>query len=207
MYGFPRRRAGTKIIIKTPREIDFMRRAGEVAALTLQHVSEMISPDISTWELNRVIGDFVKKKGAKCSFRGLYGFPGNACISINSELIHGIPARKRYIRAGDIVSIDIGAHKDGYHGDVSATFACGEISDGAKRLIQVTEQSLNDAIEQCVTGNRVGDLSNAVQSCIEGSGYFIPEDYTGHGIGRDLHEDPSIPNIGSLGRGPRLTPV
>lgn len=183
-----------------------MMRAGEVAAQTLNHVSGLISPGISTWELNRIIGDFIKKKGAKPSFRGLYGFPGNACISINSELIHGIPARKRFIRTGDIVSIDLGAYKDGYHGDLSATFACGEIPDKTKKLLQVTKQALQDAIKQCVSGNRIGDLSNAIQTRIEGGGFFIPEDYLGHGIGRDLHEDPNIPNIGPPGRGPRLTP-
>lgn len=207
MYGFPRRASSRgRIIIKTPREIDFMMRAGEVAALTLNRVSEMIRPGVSTWELNKIIGEFMKQKGASPSFRGLYGFPGNANISINSELIHGIPSRKRFVRAGDIVSIDLGAYKDGYHSDLSKTFACGEISAEAKRLTDVTEQALKNAIEQCVAGNRIGDISNAVQTCIEGNGFFIPEEYLGHGVGRDLHEDPNIPNVGPPGRGPRLTP-
>ena len=207
MYGFPRRASSRgRIIIKTPREIDFMMRAGEVAALTLNHVGEMLKPGISTWELNRVIGEFIQKKGAKPSFRGLYGFPGNACISINEELIHGIPSKKRLIRTGDIVSIDLGAQKDGYHGDLSKTFTCGEISQSAKDLLEVTERALYKAIEQCVSGNRVGDISNAIQNCLEGGGYHIPEEYLGHGIGRDLHEDPNVPNIGVAGRGPRLTP-
>ncbi|MCL2070676.1 MAG: type I methionyl aminopeptidase [Oscillospiraceae bacterium] len=211
MYGFPKRRVGSRgrIIIKTPREIDFMMRAGEVAALALNHVGEMITPGISTWELNRVIGDFIKRKGARASFKGLYGFPGNACISINSELIHGIPSRKRFIRAGDIVTIDIGANKDGYHGDVSKTFACSgfdNLNENAQKLLRTTEQALRDAICQCMAGNRIGDISNAIQTQIEGSGYFIPDDYLGHGVGRDLHEDPNVPNTGPPGRGARLTP-
>ncbi|MCL1903504.1 MAG: type I methionyl aminopeptidase [Oscillospiraceae bacterium] len=208
MYGFPRRMASSRgrIIIKTPREIGFMMKAGEIAAEALNHAGQRIAPGISTWELSRVIGDFIKMKGAKPSFKGLYGFPGNACISINAELIHGIPARKRFIRAGDIVSIDLGAYKDGYHGDLSATFACGTIPAQTEKLLRVTETALQDAIKQCVSGNRIGDLSNAIQTRIEGGGFYIPDDYLGHGIGRELHEDPSIPNIGTAGRGPRLTP-
>jgi methionyl aminopeptidase len=166
----------------------------------------MIKPGVSTWELNRAIGEFIKKKGAIPSFRGYEGFPGNACISINEELIHGIASRKRYLREGDIVSVDIGAFKEGYHGDNSATFACGAISSKARTLLNVGERALEAAIGQCYSGNRIGDISNAVQTCCESNGYFIPEDYLGHGIGRDLHEDPGIPNIGKAGRGPRLTP-
>jgi methionyl aminopeptidase len=202
--GFPRRTDSRRIVIKTPREIVLMRHAGEVSALALRHVQGLISPGITTWELNREIGNFIKQKGAKPSFRGYEGFPGNACISINQELIHGIPSKKRYLRDGDIVSVDIGAYKDGYHGDNAATFACGKISLSAQKLIQVGEQSLQDAIGQCYAGNRVGDISNAVQTRIEGNGFFIPEDFLGHGVGRELHEDPNIPNIGKPGRGTRL---
>lgn len=183
-----------------------MRHSSEISALALEHAREMVKPGVSTWDIHTAIGNFIKRKGAKCSFRGYEGFPGNACISINQELIHGIPNKKRYLREGDIVSIDIGACKDGYHGDNSATFACGEISEGAKKIIRTCNQALEDAISQCVSGNRVGDISNAVQTQCEGEGYFIPEDFLGHGVGKDLHEDPSIPNIGKAGRGPRLTP-
>ena len=183
-----------------------MMRASEVSALALQNAGDNISPGVSTWELNRIIGEFIKKRGARPSFKGLYGFPGNACISINEELIHGIPSRKRYICEGDIISIDVGAYKDGYHGDNAATFVCGGISETAKRLLRVSEQALVDAIKQCHSGNRVGDISNAIQTCCESNGYFIPEDYFGHGVGKDLHEDPNIPNFGEAGRGPRLTP-
>jgi methionyl aminopeptidase len=209
MIGFPRRRAGTKIIIKTPREITIMRKSAEISALALQCAGEMVKPGVSTWEINRAIGEFIKKRGAKASFRGLYGFPGNACISINEELIHGIPAKKRYLREGDIVSIDVGACKDGYHGDNSATFVCGGIESASaetRRIVETCEQALYEAIAQAVSGNRIGDIANAIQRRLEGSGYFVPEDYFGHGVGRDLHEDPNVPNFGEPGRGPRLTP-
>jgi methionyl aminopeptidase len=206
MHGFPRRQDRGRIVIKTQREIVLMRHAGEISAQALRFAGELVQPGISTWEINREIGNFVKTKGATCSFRGYEGFSGNACISINQELIHGIPSKKRHLREGDIVSIDIGACKDGYHGDNAATFMCGAVSEAASRLVQATAQSLEDAIGQCYAGNRIGDISNAVQLCIEGAGYFIPEDFLGHGVGRDLHEDPSIPNIGKAGRGTRLIP-
>jgi methionyl aminopeptidase len=186
-----------------------MRHAGEISAGALKLAGELAVPGISTWELNREIGNFIKSKGAKPSFRGYEGFPGNACISINQELIHGIPSRKRYLREGDIVSVDVGAFKDGYHGDNAATFACGKLeslSELAMKLMRVGEQSLKDAIKQCYAGNRMGDISNAIQTCIEGAGFFIPEDFYGHGVGRDLHEDPNVPNFGKPGRGTRLIP-
>jgi methionyl aminopeptidase len=201
-----------RIVIKTPREITLMRKSAEISALALQYAGEMIKPGISTWELNRMIGEFIAKRGAKPSFRGLYGFSGNACISINEELIHGIPAKKRFLRVGDVVSVDVGACKDGYHGDNAATFICGGACDGSescddsRKIVETCRQSLCDAIAQCYSGNRIGDISNAIQQRIESGGYFIPEDYLGHGVGRDLHEDPSVPNIGVPGRGPRLTP-
>jgi methionyl aminopeptidase len=183
-----------------------MRKSGEISALALKSVEELIVPGVTTWELNRVIGDFIKRRGAKPSFRGLYGFPGNACISINEELIHGIPAKKRYLREGDIVSIDVGACKDGYHGDNAATFVCGEVSQEAATIVRTCEQALYDAIAAAHSGNRIGDMANAIQTRLQGGGYFVPEDYFGHGVGRELHEDPNIPNFGVPGRGPRLTP-
>ena len=209
MNAFPRRSDGRRIVIKTPREIDLMRKAGEISAMTLDFAGSIIRPGVNTWEINREIGGFFKRHGAVPSFRGLYGFPGNACISINHELIHGIPSRKRYLREGDIVSIDLGAYKDGFHGDTAATFACGgfdKLPEGVKKLIRVTEQSLADGISKAYAGNRVGDVSFAIQSCVENSGYFLPEDFHGHGVGKDLHEDPNVPNIGKAGRGPRLVP-
>jgi len=195
-----------RIIIKTQREIELMKRAGEITALALKHAGSMICPGVTTWEINKAIGDFIKSHGAKPSFLRLYGFPGNACISINQELIHGIPSRKRYLREGDIVSIDVGACKDGYHGDAAVTFGCGVISERAKKLLQVTEQSLMDGIKQSVAGNRVGDISHAIQIRCESNGYHVPTEYIGHGVGKDLHEDPNVPNSGPPGKGPRLTP-
>jgi len=207
MYGgFPRRVEKGRIVIKTPREIVLMQHAGEISALALQRAGELVVPGITTWEINREIGNLIKSKGAKPSFRGLYGFPGNACISINQELIHGIPSKKRYLREGDIVSIDVGAFKDGYHGDNSATFACGNVSKGAAKIIRVGERALENAIFQCYAGNRIGDISFAIQSEVEGNGFFGPEDFHGHGVGRELHEDPNIPNFGKAGRGTRLVP-
>jgi len=206
MGGFPRSRARGRIVIKTQKEIGLMMKSSEISALALKRAGEMVTPGISTWEINRAIGDFIIKRGAKPSFRGLYGFPGNACISINDELIHGIPSKRRYLQEGDIVSIDVGAYKNGYHGDNSATFACGKISEHAEKLIRVGEQALQAAIKQCISGNRIGDIANAIQICCENNGFYIPEDYYGHGVGRDLHEDPNVPNFGKPGRGPRLTP-
>jgi methionyl aminopeptidase len=213
MNGFPRRltpnlktAARGRIIVKTPREITLMMQASEISALALQLAGEMINPGVTTEDINKAIGEFINKKGGKPSFYGLYGFKWNACISINSELIHGIPSKKRYLNEGDIVTVDVGAFKDGYHGDNSATFACGMISDKARKIMNVGEQALQLAIAQCYSGNRIGDIGNAVQSCCEGAGYFIPEDYHGHGIGRDLHENPNVFNVGEQGRGQRLTP-
>jgi methionyl aminopeptidase len=204
--GFPRRLDRRRIVIKTARDIAVMQQSCEISALVLRHAGELIAPGISTWELNRAIGDFIKRKGAKPSFRGLYGFPGNACISVNQELIHGIPSKKRYLREGDIVSVDVGAYKDGFHGDNSATFACGEVSASAERLLRTGVSALQAAIEQCYSGRRIGDIAHAIQTVTEGAGYHIPEEYFGHGVGKDLHEDPNVPNYGKPGRGPRLTP-
>ncbi|MDR0197232.1 MAG: type I methionyl aminopeptidase [Oscillospiraceae bacterium] len=194
------------IIVKSPKEIPIMLKACEISALALKHAGSLVRPGVSTWEIDKSLGNFIKSMGAKPSFKGLYGFPGNACISVNEELIHGIPSKKRILREGDIVSVDVGAFKDGYHGDNTATFAVGEISGKARRLLEVTEQSLYEGIKRAVSGNRVGDISGAIQGYCESRGYFVPEEYFGHGVGRDLHEEPNVPNVGKPGRGPRLTP-
>jgi len=193
------------IIIKTSREIPLMLKACELSAQSLKLAGSMVRPGISTFEIDKAIGDFIRSKGGKPSFKGLYGFPGNVCISINSELIHGIPSRKRILKNGDIVSVDVGAFLGGYHGDNTATFAVGEIPENAKRLLRVTEECLFEGIKKAVSGNRVGDISNAIQTHCEKNGYFVPKEYIGHGVGRDLHEDPNVPNFGKAGRGPRLT--
>jgi len=193
------------IIIKTPREIPLMMKACELSAQALKLAGSMIRPGISTFELDKAIGEFIRSKGGKPSFKGLYGFPGNACISVNEELIHGVPSRKRLIRNGDIVSVDVGAYIGGFHGDNTYTFAVGEISERAKRLLQVTEECLQAGIKKAVSGNRIGDISSAIQSHCENNGYYVPNEYFGHGVGKDLHEDPNVPNSGKAGRGPRLT--
>ncbi|MCL2109240.1 MAG: type I methionyl aminopeptidase [Oscillospiraceae bacterium] len=194
------------IIVKNAAELHKIRKASELAAKTLKLAGERAVPGISTWELDRIIREFLKKHGAKPSFLGYRGFRGSACISVNEELIHGVPSKTRILKNGDIVSVDIGAFLDGWHGDNTSTFAIGEISEDAKRLLKVTEGCLYAGINAARPGNRIGDISSAVQAYCEGRGFHIVKEYIGHGIGRDLHEDPDIPNFGRAGKGPRLTP-
>ena len=167
---------------------------------------EAVRPGISTWEIDKIAYDYIKSQGAEPNFLNLYGFPATACISINDEVIHGIPSKTRILKSGDIVSIDLGAKVNGYNGDNAATFACGDISDEAKRLIDTTRESLYEAIRFAVPGGRLGDIGSAVQRYCEERGYGVVREYTGHGIGKALHEDPSVPNYGTAGRGVRLLP-
>lgn len=167
---------------------------------------EAVRPGISTWEIDKIAYDYIKRQGAEPNFLNLYGFPATACISINDEVIHGIPSKKRILKSGDIVSIDLGAKIGGYNGDNAATFACGEISEEAKRLMDTTRESLYEAIKMAVPGGKLGDVASAVQTYCESRGYSVVREYTGHGIGKELHEDPSVPNYGTAGRGVRLLP-
>ena len=167
---------------------------------------EAVRPGISTWEIDKIAYDYIKSQGAEPNFLNLYGFPATACISINDEVIHGIPSKKRILQSGDIVSIDLGAKIGGYNGDNAATFACGEISEEAKRLIETTRESLYEAIKMAVPGGKIGDIASAVQIYCESRGYSVVREYTGHGVGKELHEDPSVPNYGTAGRGVRLLP-
>ena len=183
-----------------------MMKACELSQQALVYAGEVLKEGMSTYELDRHIHDFIVKHGGKPSFLGLYDFPASACISVNEELIHGIPSKKKMIREGDIVSVDVGAFIDGFHGDNAYTFTVGEVSEETKRLLQVTEQSLYKGIQQARKGNRVGDVGNAVQTCVEEAGYFVVKRYIGHGVGREMHEDPEVPNYGKPGRGPRLVP-
>lgn len=192
------------IQLKTPSEISKMLKACELSAQALALAGKSITPGMSTWELDKIIHDFIISKGAKPSFLGYGGFTGSACISINEELIHGIPSKTRIINEGDIVTVDVGAYIDGYHGDNASTFPVGEISSEAKELLKVTEESLYEGIKMAVEGNRVGDISHAVESWCVSRGYSVVKRYVGHGVGRDLHESPEIPNYGKAGRGPRL---
>lgn len=194
------------IVLKTSRELALMREACRISAGALQVAGEAVRPGISTWEIDKIAYDYIKSQGAEPNFLNLYGFPATACISINDEVIHGIPSKKRILKAGDIVSIDLGAKIGGYNGDNAATFACGEISEEAKRLIDTTRESLYEAIKMAVPGGKLGDVSSAVQNYCESRGYSVVREYTGHGIGKELHEDPSVPNYGTAGRGVRLLP-
>ena len=194
------------VVLKTRREIELMREAGRIAATALKVAGEAVRPGVSTLEIDTVARKYIESQGARPNFLGLYGFPATACISINNEVIHGIPAKNRILKEGDIVSIDLGAEKNGYHGDNAATFAVGMISDEAQRLIDTTRESLYVGLKQAVAGNRIGDISNAVQVYCEERGYGVVRDFVGHGIGKELHEDPSVPNFGTPGRGARLMP-
>ena len=191
------------VILKTANAIKKMREAGRLSALALKVGGEAVKPGVTTAEIDKAIHDFIVSQGATPSFLNLYGFPASACISVNDELIHGIPGN-RVIKEGDIVSIDVGACLDGYHGDNAATFVAGEASEEAQKLLDVTKQSLYKGIEMAIVGNRVGDISNAVQTYCEERGYSVVREFVGHGIGRSVHEDPEVPNFGAAGHGPRL---
>ena len=181
-----------------------MREAGKITGEALLVARDHIREGISTWELDTVIRNHIEKRGAKPSFLGLYGFPGSACISINDEVIHGIPSKKRILREGDIVKIDVGAFYKGYHGDSARTFPVGRVSDEAMRLIAATKQSFYEALTAVKIGNRVGDIGAAVDGYIRQQGFSVVRRYVGHGVGRDVHEQPDVPNYGTPGRGPRL---
>ena len=193
------------IAIKNSRELSLMKEACVISARALQLAGEAVEPGVTTAELDRIIRKYIESQGAKPSFLGYGGFPASACISVNETVIHGIPD-KRVIKAGDIVSIDVGAHLNGYHGDNAATFAAGDISPQAQALLDATRESLYEGIAQAVAGNRVGDISAAVQQYVEMRGYSVVRQFVGHGVGTNLHEDPSVPNFGTPGRGPRLLP-
>lgn len=194
------------IVLRTAKEIEMMRKACQISAEALQVAGEAVRPGITTYEIDQIAYRYIKKQGAEPNFLNYNGFPATACISINDEVIHGIPSKKRVLKEGDIVSIDLGAKVNGYNGDNAATFACGTISDEAKRLCDTTRESLYLGIQQAVAGNRVGDIAFAIQSYCEERGFSVVREYTGHGVGTHLHEDPSVPNYGTAGRGQRLLP-
>lgn len=194
------------IVLRTAKEIDMMRKACQISAEALQVAGEAVKPGITTYEIDQIAYRYIKKQGAEPNFLNYNGFPATACISINDEVIHGIPSKKRVLKDGDIVSIDLGAKVNGYNGDNAATFACGNISDEAKRLCDTTRESLYLGIQQAVAGNRVGDIAYTIQSYCEERGFSVVREYTGHGVGTHLHEDPSVPNYGTAGRGQRLLP-
>ncbi|MDD6021519.1 MAG: type I methionyl aminopeptidase [Acutalibacteraceae bacterium] len=194
------------VVLKTTRELSLMREACRISAGALKAAGEAVEPGVSTEEIDRIAYKYIKSQGAEPNFLHLYGFPATACISVNDEIIHGIPSKKRILRQGDIVSIDLGAKIDGYNGDNAATFAVGDISDEAKRLIDTTRESLYVGIRAAVVGNKIGDVGSAVQRYCEARGYGVVREYTGHGVGKSLHEDPAVPNYGTPGRGMKLLP-
>lgn len=191
------------ITIKSKQQIEYMKKAGMIVAEALEMAKENIRPGISTLELDKIIEDYIVKNGAKPSFKGYNGFPASSCISINNEIIHGIP-NSTELKDGDIVSIDIGACINGYHGDAANTFPVGDVTLEAKKLIQVTKESFFEGIKFAKEGYRLYDISNAIQKHVEGNGFSIVKDFVGHGIGVNLHEEPQIPNYGPSGHGPRL---
>jgi len=197
------------IVIKSQREIEYMRRSGRIVALALQEIKENLKPGVTTLELDRIALEVIESQGAKAAFKnyqlpGTIPFPGNTCISINEEVVHGIPSEERRIREGDIVSVDIGTIYKGYCGDAARTFPVGEVGEEARKLLRITEEALFRGIDKARAGNRLSDISHAVQSYVEDNGFSVVRDFVGHGIGSNMHEDPQIPNYGPPGRGPRL---
>jgi methionyl aminopeptidase len=186
------------ISIKSNREIQLLKEAGRIVALVHKKMAEVVKPGISTEELDRIAEEVIRANGATPSFKGYQGFPGSICASINNMLVHGIPD-KRVLRDGDIISIDVGACYKGYHGDSAWTYAVGNVSEEHLKLMEVTHNALFEGLKQVKPGNRVGDISNAIQTYVESFGYSLPIEYTGHGVGKHLHEDPAIPNVGRKG--------
>ena len=194
------------IVLKTGRELNIMREACRISAGALQTAGKAVEPGVTTAEIDRLAEEYIRSQGGEPNFKNYEGYPATACISINNEVIHGIPSSKRKLRAGDIVRIDLGAKFDGYHGDNAATFACGDISPEAKRLMDATRESLYEGIKAARAGGRIGDISHAVQAYVEARGYSVVRQFVGHGVGTHLHEAPEVPNFGTAGRGIRLMP-
>ena len=191
------------IIIRSPREVEQIRKANVIVAEVLERLKTLVVPGVTTDELDGISEDIILSKGAVPAFKGYRGYPKTLCVSINEEVVHGIP-NKRKLKEGDIVSIDVGTNLHGYFGDSAITLPVGEINPEAKRLLEVTEKALSIGIEMAKVGNRLFDISHAVQAWVESNGFSVVRDFVGHGIGKSLHEDPQIPNFGSPHQGPRL---
>ena len=192
------------ITLKSPREQDAMRRAGRITAQARALAGSMVRPGVTTKEIDTAVRRFIRSHGAQPSFLGYGGFPASACISVNEVVIHGIPSPSIVLKEGDIVSIDVGAYIGGFHGDCAATYPCGKISNEAQRLIDVTRQSFWEGIQNARAGQRVSDISHAVQQYVEKNGYSVVRDFVGHGVGTKMHEAPEVPNFGPAGHGVRL---
>ena len=191
------------ITLKSSQEIELMRRAGKITAAARALARDMVKPGVTTQQIDQAVYQFITSQGATPSFLNYGGFPASACISINDEVIHGIPG-KRVLREGDIVSVDVGAYIGGFHGDCAGTYPCGQVSDEAMRLIRVTQQSFFEGLKFAKEGYRVSDIGAAVQAYVEAEGFSVVREFVGHGIGRKLHESPEVPNYGKPGHGPRL---
>ena len=191
------------IILKTPDEIAFMAQASRVVAETLQILQKAVRPGITTDELDRLAEDEIRSRGARPAFKGYRGYPKTLCASVNDQVVHGIPS-KRVLKEGDIIGLDLGAIVDGFYGDSAVTVAVGQTTEQIARLVQVTEEAMYLGIEQAVLGHRLSDISHAVQRHVEAAGYSVVTEFVGHGIGRQLHEEPQVPNYGKPGQGPRL---
>lgn len=193
------------IQLKSEREVELIARSGSVIAALFQEIEPKIKPGVTTWELDRFADDFIRSHdGAVPAFKGLYGFPGSICTSVNDEVVHGIPSRSRRLKEGDILSVDVGVRLDGWCSDSAWTFPVGGVDEAARRLLRVTEESLYMALEAAVVGNHVGDIGAAVMRRVEGTGYGIIRDLVGHGLGKEVHEEPQVPNVGRTGHGPPL---
>ena len=193
------------ITIKNERELESMRQACKITAAARALAGEMVRPGVSTKAIDQAVHDFIVAQGAKPSFLNYNGFPASACISVNNCVIHGIPGGY-VLKEGDIVSVDVGAYYQGFHGDCAATFACGAISTEAQKLIAVTKQSFYEGIRFAKRGHRVSDISHAIQTYVESNGFSVVRSFVGHGVGAQLHEEPEVPNYGTAGHGPRLLP-
>ncbi|MCL2512677.1 MAG: type I methionyl aminopeptidase [Oscillospiraceae bacterium] len=194
------------IALKTLKELCLMREAGRIAAGALAEAGRAVEPGVSTAEIERTAKKYIEKRGAYPTFLNYGGFPSAICVSVNNEVIHGIPSKKRVIKEGDIVSIDLGATLEGFIGDNAATFAAGKLSPEAKRLSDTTKEALHIGLKAAVAGGRVGDIGFQISKFCKGKGYGVVREYVGHGVGKNLHEDPQVPNFGTAGRGTRLLP-
>lgn len=192
------------ISIKSNREIEIMREAGRITALAIRKVKEAIRPGVSTYELDMIAEETIRACGATPSFKGYNGFPGSVCASINNVVIHGIPKKTTILKNGDIISIDCGAYYHGYHGDSACTFGVGTVSSERERLMNVTRESLYEGLKYAKPGNRLSDISHAIETYVHNNKFTVVRDFTGHGVGRNLHEDPMVPNYGEAGHGPVL---
>ena len=194
------------IVLKTGRELNIMKEACRISAGALQTAGKAVEPGVTTWEIDKIAEDYIRSQGGTPNFKNYEGYPATACISVNNEVIHGIPSKSRKLKQGDIVSIDPGAQFQGYHGDNAATFAVGSVSPEAKRLMDTTRESLYEGINAAVSGGRIGDIGYAVQRYVESRGFSVVRKFVGHGIGTHLHEAPEVPNFGNQGKGIRLLP-